>query len=70
MEVHAPAFMLHPLPLRAWLGNINHKGGQTKGDLPKKPVWNRREQSRSATSGFLRGRALAVITHRQGKRNM
>eukprot|EP00957_Ditylum_brightwellii_P061537 4669832-Ditylum_brightwellii.AAC.1 len=33
--MHAPAFMLHPWPLRALLYNLNHKGGQAKGDPPK-----------------------------------
>eukprot|EP00957_Ditylum_brightwellii_P037552 2840301-Ditylum_brightwellii.AAC.1 len=58
-----------PWPLRAWLSNLNHKGGHAKGDPPK-IVWCRREQSRSATSGFWRGRVSASVTHRQGKRNM
>eukprot|EP00957_Ditylum_brightwellii_P182351 13891856-Ditylum_brightwellii.AAC.1 len=62
--------MPRPRPLRAWLGNLNHKGGHAKGDPPQKPVWRRREQSGNATSGFWRGRALASIAHRQGKHNM
>eukprot|EP00957_Ditylum_brightwellii_P139485 10630462-Ditylum_brightwellii.AAC.1 len=62
--------MPRPWPLRAWLGNLNHKGGHAKGDPPPKPGWCRREQSRSANSGFWRGRASAGITHRQGKCNM
>eukprot|EP00957_Ditylum_brightwellii_P038547 2913219-Ditylum_brightwellii.AAC.1 len=68
--IHAPAFMPHLQPLRAGLGNLNHKGGHAKGDPSKKLVWHRREQSRSATSGFWRGRVLASITHTQGKCNM
>eukprot|EP00957_Ditylum_brightwellii_P022856 1725078-Ditylum_brightwellii.AAC.1 len=49
---------------------LRHKGGHAKGDLPKKPVWCRRERSGSTTSGFWRGRASAGIAHRQGKHNM
>eukprot|EP00957_Ditylum_brightwellii_P011737 886147-Ditylum_brightwellii.AAC.1 len=58
-NIHAPAFMPHPRPLMARVGNLNHKGGHAEGDPPKKLVWRRREQSGSATSGFWRGRALA-----------
>eukprot|EP00957_Ditylum_brightwellii_P198262 15107589-Ditylum_brightwellii.AAC.1 len=36
MEIHAPAFMLHPWTLRAWLGNLNYKGGHIKGTPPPK----------------------------------
>eukprot|EP00957_Ditylum_brightwellii_P181031 13791108-Ditylum_brightwellii.AAC.1 len=57
-------------PLRAWIGYLNHKGGHVIGDFPPKPVWHRREVSRSPTSSFWRGRAFAGITHRPGKRNM
>ena len=70
-NIHALSFMPHLQPLRAWLGNLNYKGGHTEGDLPLPTlVQHRREQSRSATSGFRRERAPASITHRQGKCNM
>eukprot|EP00957_Ditylum_brightwellii_P141731 10798372-Ditylum_brightwellii.AAC.1 len=36
MEVHDPAFMLHPWSLRAWIDNLNHKEGHAKGDPPQK----------------------------------
>eukprot|EP00957_Ditylum_brightwellii_P001605 125415-Ditylum_brightwellii.AAC.1 len=69
-EVHALAFMMLSRPLRALLSNLKHKGGHAEGDHPKKTVWHRREQIRSGTSGFWRGRVLARIKHRQGKHNM
>eukprot|EP00957_Ditylum_brightwellii_P126901 9673703-Ditylum_brightwellii.AAC.1 len=40
-NIHAPAFMPRPRPLRAQFSNLNHKGGHAKGDPLKKPVWYR-----------------------------
>ena len=70
-NIHALSFMPHLQPLMAWLGNLNYKGGHTEGDLPLPTlVQHRREQSRSATSGFRRERAPASITHTQGQCSM
>ena len=70
-NIHALSFMPHLQPLRAWLGNLNYKGGHTEGDPPLPTlVQHRREQSRSATSGLRRERAPASITHRQGQCSM
>eukprot|EP00957_Ditylum_brightwellii_P111704 8520065-Ditylum_brightwellii.AAC.1 len=61
-----------PRPLRARLHmpQIQKRPRRRESPPPPKPVWHRREQSKSATFDFWRGRASAGIAHRQGKRNM
>eukprot|EP00957_Ditylum_brightwellii_P105226 8020795-Ditylum_brightwellii.AAC.1 len=58
MEVHAPALMLCLRPPRAWLGNLNHKGGRTKGD-PSKNQCGAPALPPSAPHQFLEGKGIS-----------
>eukprot|EP00957_Ditylum_brightwellii_P132149 10075608-Ditylum_brightwellii.AAC.1 len=57
-KIHAPAFMPCPQPLRAWLGNLNHKRGCAKGDPPKKTDVVHKGAKRECHTWFWEGKGV------------